>query len=73
MPRRNQTVHGPSARRGSPQSAEALESIDVTAAKKRLADEQKKLDGISPTSAEYAVQAQRVKVETRRIEVAEQK
>ncbi|MBL8955065.1 MAG: ATP synthase F1 subunit epsilon [Myxococcaceae bacterium] len=64
---------GPQHVRVLAESAEPLEGIDVAAAKKRLADEQKKLDGISPTAPEYAAQAQRVKVEARRVEVAEKK
>ncbi len=64
---------GPEHVRVLAEGAEPLESIDVAAARTRLADAQKKLDAISPTAPEYAAQAQRVKVEARRVEVAEKR
>jgi len=64
---------GPAHVRVLAEGAEALETIDLAAAKKRLDDAQKKLDAISPTSPEYAAQAQRVKIEARRIETAEKR
>ncbi len=64
---------GPEHVRVLAEGAEAIEAIDLAAAKKRLDDEQKKLDGISPTSPDYAAQAARVRVETRRVEVVEKR
>ena len=55
------------------EGAEALEGIDLADAKKRLEAAQKKLDSTSPTSPEYAGQAARVRVEARRVEVAEKR
>lgn len=64
---------GPTHVRVLAESAEPLEGIDVAAAKTRLADAQKKLDAISPTSPDYAAQQKRVQIETRRVEVAEKR
>jgi F-type H+-transporting ATPase subunit epsilon len=64
---------GPEHVRVLAEGAETVESIDVAAAKKRLDDAQKKLDAISPTSPDFAPQAQRVRVEARRVEVAEKR
>jgi F-type H+-transporting ATPase subunit epsilon len=64
---------GPEHVRVLAESAEPLESIDVAAARKRLEDAKRKLDGLSATTPEYAAQLQLVTVETRRIEVAEKR
>jgi F-type H+-transporting ATPase subunit epsilon len=64
---------GPDHVRVLAEGAEPIESIDLAGAKKRLEEAQKKLDGISPTSPDYAPQAARVKVEARRVEVAEKR
>src|SRR5438105_1015675 len=64
---------GPDHVRVLAEGAEALEGIDVGAAKARLAEAQKKLDAISPTSPEFAAQQKRVKIEARRVEVAEKR
>lgn len=64
---------GPTHVRVLAESAEALESIDLAGAKKRLEDAKKKLDSISPTAPDYAAQKQRVQVETKRVEVAEKR
>lgn len=64
---------GPDHVRVLAEGAEPLEGIDVAAAKQRLDAAQKKLDAISPTSPDYAAQAARVKVEARRVEVAEKR
>jgi F-type H+-transporting ATPase subunit epsilon len=55
------------------EGAEALESIDLAAARNKLQASQKALDAISPSAPEYAKQAQVVKVDTRRVEVAEKR
>src|SRR5581483_8313270 len=62
---------GPQHVRVLAESAEPIEGIDLAAARKRLEDAKKKLDGISPTTPEYAAQQQLVKVESRRVDVAE--
>ncbi|MBK7864382.1 MAG: ATP synthase F1 subunit epsilon [Archangiaceae bacterium] len=64
---------GPDHVRVLAEQAEPLEGIDLAAAKKRLDDAQKKLDALSPTTPEHAAQAARVKVEARRVEVAEKR
>ena len=64
---------GPDHVRVLAEAAEPLEGIDVAAAKKRVAEAQKKLDAISPTAPEYAAQQKVVRVETRRAELAEQR
>jgi F-type H+-transporting ATPase subunit epsilon len=64
---------GPEHVRVLAESAEPLESIDVAAARKRLEDAKRKLDGLSATTPEYAAQLQLVTVETRRIEIAEKR
>jgi F-type H+-transporting ATPase subunit epsilon len=64
---------GPEHVRVLAESAEPLESIDLAAARKRLEDAKKKLDGISPTTPEYAAQQQLVKVESRRVDAAEKR
>ena len=64
---------GPDHVRVLAEGAEPLEGIDVAGAKARLAEAQKKLDAISPTSPEFAAQQKRVKIEARRVEVAEKR
>jgi F-type H+-transporting ATPase subunit epsilon len=64
---------GPQHVRVLAEGAEALESIELAGAKKRLDEAQKKLDATSPTSPDYAAQAARVKIEARRVEVAEKR
>ena len=55
------------------EGAEPLESIDLASARTRLDAAKKKLDGLSPTTPEYASQLQLVKSETRRVELAEKR
>ena len=62
---------GPQHVRVLAEGAEPLESIDAAGARKRFEDAKKKLDGISPTTPEYAAQQQLVRIESKRAEVAE--
>jgi len=55
------------------ETAETLESIDVTAARARADEAKKKLDAISPTAPEYAAQQKVVRAELKRVEVAEKR
>jgi F-type H+-transporting ATPase subunit epsilon len=64
---------GPAHVRVLAERAEPLEAIDVAQAKKQLEAAQKKLDGISPTSPDYAPQQKLVRVEARRVEVSEKR
>ena len=64
---------GPEHVRVLAEGAEPLESIDLAQAKKQLEASQKKLDGISPTSPDYAAQQKVVRADARRVEVAEKR
>ena len=64
---------GPSHVRILAEGAEALESIDAASARSKLEAARKKLDSISPSTAEYTKQMQQIAIDARRVEVVEKR